>query len=365
MPRHNDDPLRCHSPGTLARVLLPWGCALGVFAVEPPDLRLLASIPRGAVKRARLCKSGCHVVVLQDNPQRVRVFTIAADGEPEELKQPQLPAGQIDDLLMVDGAIYAGGVVGGAPMVWGFHSVHASEPGGGTVDLSRWSQLPMPELGGPGGKAVDLLFWRDGDLIAVDDIVFPRWNIVFDVRDPFQPEHVATVQLPAHNSYEQVHMGALGTRYLALYSSGINRGNHSFHLSILCAESQRERACYHAWCREYDTMALLRGKVQPPDPPAPGALAFVRVMTFAGDVLFVLSGDDTLLCYDLRGDPLPRPRGASRRSMFNDAPRGPEANVVALQRIRVIHHIAAPDQRGVAVAGEDAAGEACVEWVGV
>jgi hypothetical protein len=355
MSRLPSDPLRCRPPGTHPRVLLPWRGQVGVFTVEPPELELIASIPAEGPGRFRLCESGCHVLVLDRDGQRLRVFALDAGGEPVELALPTLPSGRIDDLLMAEGVIYVGGLVEGVPMVWSHHCLYAHVLGDGDPGIMGWNQLPMPELGGPHGKSVDLLFWRHGDLIAVDDIVYPRWNLVFDVRDPHFSEHLATVLLPTHNSYEQVHTGALGSRYLALYSSGVNRGNHSFHLSILCAESQRERTCYTAW--------VPGGRVSARTKPSP--LADLRRLAFGGDVLYALSGTETLLRYDLRGDPLPMVRGARRGLADSDAPEGPAPTQVVLQRVRTALHLASLDARGVVVMGLDGDGRECTEWVAV
>jgi len=364
MSERRRDPFHCDPPRTHARVLLPWDGGLSVFEVEPPRVERLSRVPVEGPLRFRLCESGCHAVVLDREGKRVRVIELDSADRPRSLDLPGPGEGHYDDLLMVAGSVFAGGRAARVPMVWSCCLLALCDRLDDGAAL-RWVQLPMPCLEGPGGKSVDLLFWRHGDLIAVDDIVTPRWNIVFDVRCPEMPEHLATVLLPTHDSYEQVHAGALGHRYLALYSSGMNYGRSSHHLSILCAESQRERVCYSF--REQggvDIQRFFRGGARDGAGDETSPLIDVRQLAFAGDVLFVLSGRETLLAYDLRGEPLPLPGQAWSSFANRGAPEGPAPSRRTLERVRTILHLASLDERGVVVMGLDESGCECVEWVG-
>lgn len=365
MSERRQDPFHCEPPGTHARILQPWDGGLGVFEVEPPRVELLSRISVEGPLRFRLCESGCHALVLDREGKRVRVVALDGAGDPISLEIPGPRDVHIDDLLMVGGSVFAGGRLARVPMVWNCCLLALGDRLDDGEAL-RWVQLPMPTLEGPGGKSVDLLFWHHGDLIAVDDIVTPRWNIVFDVRCPHTPDHLATVLLPTHDSYEQVHVGAMGRRYLALYSSGMNYGRRSHHISILCAESQRERVCYSF--REQggaDIQRFFRGGARDGAGDETSPLVDVRQLAFAGDVLFILSGRETLLVYDLRGEPLPLPGQSWIGFASLSAPEGPTPSHRQLDRVRTILHLTSVDERGVVVMGLDGEGRECVEWVGV
>jgi hypothetical protein len=365
MPPIPDDPLRCDPPGTHLRALLPWDDGLGVVQVDPPSFRLKADIPIENPGHYRLCASGCHALVLDHDQHRLRVFALGPECQPTEIEVPALPEGRVFDVAMADGAFFAGGLLHDEPMAWSCSRIRGSVAGGGTLDLFGWSQLPMPELGGPRGKAVDLVFWRHGDLIAVDDLIYPRWNIVFDVRSPRFPEHRATVRLPDHTTYERVRLGALGDRYLALYSSGNNHGVSSSHLSILCADSLRECACYSAIRSDSSPPNWRLGDTEPDVKLEPSPLASIRRLAFAGDVLYALSSEDRVLCLDLRGPKLPIARSSQPRLPGSQAHPGPEPTELDLLAVRTVHDIATVGSESVAVAGLNEWGSETVEWVPV
>jgi len=70
------------------------------------------------------------------------------------------------------------------------------------------------------GKSIDALVVADERLIAVDDIVLPKWLLVYDLSQGGVPPLVSTVQLPNHGKFESVLGSALGTEYIAVISSG-------------------------------------------------------------------------------------------------------------------------------------------------
>jgi hypothetical protein len=89
------------------------------------------------------------------------------------------------------------------------------------TDAPPWTPVPLPEeVQGQGAdKSIDE-FLFDGDrLIAVDDIVWPKWLLLYDVRVPEAPALEAVHRIPNHGVYETIHSGALGRRWLALLSS--------------------------------------------------------------------------------------------------------------------------------------------------
>lgn len=106
-------------------------------------------------------------------------------------------------------------------------------------------QLP-PGLGVP-GKAIDGLL-RTGDrLIAVDDIVMPKFSVIYDIRVPHEPRLINMIELPAHTSYEQVVATAINGDWVALLSKGINHGIISTHVALLDPETLAEKHLDSGW----------------------------------------------------------------------------------------------------------------------
>lgn len=349
------DPLplhvRCESPPCGPRLVLPWQGQVGVFRAQPPALDLLALVPAEQVVRARLCRSGCHLLIQDHGGQRVRLFTVRAGEPPSQVAVPPLPTGDFFDLLMAGGHVVLAGRTRAGPMLWCWEH--------GWLETG-WRAFPMPSLEAPGGKAVDFVFWRDGDVfgrggdvIAVDDMVLPRWCLVFALDRAGWATHLSTVLIPAHTTYETVTHASLGHRYLALLSTGVNHGTTSYHLSVLGADCLRERACYSLELSPGCAGGVL------------GALPLLRGLAFAGDVLFGLCGDRSLLRLDLRGPQLPVGRGRVHGIGDSRVGSGPPPALEDVPGLEQAYGLAALDARGVYVAGFDSHGSERSVWIPV
>jgi hypothetical protein len=161
----------------------------------------------------------------------------------------QAPRGMRVHALAARGdALYLGGHVrrGGRESLW-------------VRDLRTGAQapVPLPEETYP-GKAIDALL-VDGDrLIAVDDIVFPKWYFVYDIGDPLRPRAGRSIRLPGHYSYERVLSSALCGDAVATLSSGVGRAGRWTGLSLCTRETLDEAACI--------TLEEPAGRFDEPDP---------------------------------------------------------------------------------------------------
>lgn len=258
--------------GTVHHLVLPWDGRLGLFRVAPPEVTLIACVPTEDEATGRLSEGGQHLLVIDQAGTRLRYLPLLPKGRlgaPTTL--PQLdPGARIDDVAMVGPVVFAGGLDSDGARVWCYDL---------RLGASRWSQLTMPKLDTWKDKSVDFLLVHGDDLIGIDDFVVPLYGLVWDLRDLDQPQHVATVALPTHTTYERIRLAAMGTRYLALLSEGVNYGRRSTHLSICGAQDLRERAVYSA-------------TVGAPDPASQASLlallARTTSMAFSGDHLFAV-----------------------------------------------------------------------------
>ena len=90
-----------------------------------------------------------------------------------------------------------------------------------------------------GKRVEDLLL--DGDrLIAVDDVVSPKYLTRYDVSNPARGL-IDVREIPWHSSYETIHSGAVGADWAALYSSSTNHGGHGIHIALLDRATLTER----------------------------------------------------------------------------------------------------------------------------
>jgi hypothetical protein len=184
-----------------------------------------------------------QVVVIDDDGKRLRLFELGEDAL-LETKAPPLPAAVIADSVVLSDAV----------VFLGCHSdeseAHLQREKLFSLDLRAanpdWQGAPMWYDGDDfiPRKAIDELF-VDGDrLLAIDDIVFPRYSLIYAIRDRTQLELMQAVQMVDHTSYESVRAATLGRRWLAVISVGINHGTWMQFVAVLERDSLAERVCY-------------------------------------------------------------------------------------------------------------------------
>lgn len=144
----------------------------------------------------------------------------------------KLPTGtDIHALTEIDGVVYVGAS--------GIREVL------GLIDLRgkpRFQPVDIPKHIFTFGKGVDGFAHFDGKLIAVDDMVLPRYLFVYDVADARAPRFIEALDLPAHSSGERVMSVASNDRALALLSITGNHGRVFVHVSLLDLATLKERA---------------------------------------------------------------------------------------------------------------------------
>ena len=156
----------------------------------------------------------------------------------------------------------------------------------------KWTPLDVPEQFQRYGKRIDDLL-LDGDwLIAVDDIVSPKYLLRYDVADPRAPVLRNVREIPYHSSYETIHSAALGTDWIALFSSTMNHGWHGIHIAFLDRKLLQEYGAI---------TATVSGSYRGDEPKRAW-----RHVAFHGNTLLVAAGADGVGILDLNS--LRRPR---------------------------------------------------------
>jgi hypothetical protein len=147
-------------------------------------------------------------------------------------------AAEVLALALVDGIVYAGGRAWGLFLGW-------VDP---EAEGPRFQRVETPQAAI--GKGIDGFALHGRRLVAVDDIVLPRYLIVLDVSDARAPRLLETLDLRAHSSAECVRSVAANTRAMALLSTSANRGRQAVHVSLLELSTLRERAVFHGRPRD-------------------------------------------------------------------------------------------------------------------
>jgi len=126
---------------------------------------------------------------------------------------------------------------------------------GGTMNRGTWLGMgdfrePAPGLQALAlptgmevrGKPIDDLLVYGSRLLAIDNMVLPKWILVYDMNRGERPALVHHGMLPHHHTYEHIHHGAVGGGWLAILSSSVGRAGSFRHLAIYDAGSFREFA---------------------------------------------------------------------------------------------------------------------------
>jgi hypothetical protein len=127
-------------------------------------------------------------------------------------------------------------------------------------------------------KAFDDLIIDGKSLLAVDNVIMPKWLVRYDISDPAKPKPTEVTELMAGVN-EHVVRGVVGTKYLALFSQSMWDGGESQDVQIYDkskAFAPQARICLWSKLSHYRSELLdIRG--YPSDPQ----------MSFAGDLLLL------------------------------------------------------------------------------
>lgn len=238
-----------------------------VFA---PDASALAVLDMDR-KRAGLFR------ILAEEPWFEQVFPFAA--LPKDCKGHAL--------AVVGGSLLVGGHSKTAEALW------IRTPGIG----NEWQVVPIPERFRARGKAIDGLLLDGPRVIAVDDLIVPKWVIVYRVESPDELRETEVVALPEHISYERIHIAVLGTRWIGLVSKGTRYGSNGTFISLLDADSFAEQAVWSICA----PTGLFDGGTKEGMAPLDRALLESVDLGFVGDTLLVACGPWGLLTADLTG----------------------------------------------------------------
>jgi len=210
-----------------------------------------------------------------------------------------------------------------------------------------WQQTPTPGFARGAGKRLDGLLFDGHWLVAVDDLMLPKWNLEYDVATPDQPRYVRAVEIRANTTYEHISAAAGGRRWFATLSQGINHGNS------------------RSFCTVFDLATLESAWSWPfarQDGHRSEAIELTRVV-FLGDVLCLLSQPSApeeqpvLHWLDLSEAPSPPPPLRERRKQRPVLHAEPLEGLAAANDL-----VATADGNGVYVCSRSPSGEPSLLW---
>ena len=83
------------------------------------------------------------------------------------------------------------------------------------------------------GKAIDDILIMKNKLILVDDIIYPKYLLEYEITDSKRPKHIETKELENNGTYEHIVKGDLNVNWLVLLSSTVGMGGSSDHIVVV------------------------------------------------------------------------------------------------------------------------------------
>ncbi|WP_271679077.1 hypothetical protein [Thermomonas mangrovi] len=207
----------------VSRVVVPRNGVAHLCATQDGQLEALAEAPGDPDARHVLSEDGRFLAVMDRENTRAGMFELlpAAPWLREVLPLSPLPSGCVGHAsLAMHDRLLIGGKGPNHEALWQ-RTPSAS---------SDWMAVPLPQDIMKRGKAVDGLHLLGDTLVVVDDIVTPKWLLLYDLQGFGAPIHRDTIRLPHHTTYERIIHTFLGATGLWCLSKGINHGVASTHL---------------------------------------------------------------------------------------------------------------------------------------
>jgi hypothetical protein len=96
----------------------------------------------------------------------------------------------------------------------------------------KWFKLKIPKEVMSYGKAVDDLVVNDSLLIAVDNIIIPKYILYYKLNLTDKLEYSHLEKLKSNSSYESIHQARITENFLGLLSTTMNWGTQSEHITL-------------------------------------------------------------------------------------------------------------------------------------
>lgn len=100
------------------------------------------------------------------------------------------------------------------------------------LENEKWHHLEIPKEVVFFGKAVDDLVINDTLLIAVDNLIMPKYILYYHLNPDDQLKFSHFKELKSNSSYESIHKARITKSYLGLLSTTMNHGTVSVHITL-------------------------------------------------------------------------------------------------------------------------------------
>lgn len=361
---------------------LPHAGATWLCLANGPQVTPLAPAPGMNDAIRRFSTDGTEFGFLDQTGKRLGHYKLLEHAPWFERLAPlsTLPTGcTADDFVIHQGAMIAGGKGPNREALWMRRT-----------ELEKvWRPVALPEGIGKRGKSIDALFVRGDKLVAVDNVMVPKWILVYPLEPELSCNGVEVIKLRNHTTYESVERATEGDKLYALKSSGINHGRVSHYIALLRKNDLTEIGLWRGFVETrgphlisesvWDDLILndvldadskpqvpsvesvinkLIGEAELPKDALGDFLSAVQAMAFCGDLLVVAVGARGLYAADASAK-----AGAQGK---RDSASSADFTHVPLQVLSTVTSVQSHKGgcSGLYAIGLDPAGIEAFEWVG-
>lgn len=134
------------------------------------------------------------------------------------------------------------------------------------TNTKEWAEIKIPEEVYFPGKGIDDFLMMDSTLIAVDNIVYPKFLLFYDVKNLLDLNLIKTFELDDNGAYESIHKGINSENYIGLLSSSGGCCSSYDNIQILKSDrledgftiSKKNRITYRS---EWNDIEIIENKV--------------------------------------------------------------------------------------------------------
>ena len=99
--------------------------------------------------------------------------------------------------------------------------------------LNKWTKLDIPAELAMFGKSVDDFMFTGDTLIAVDNIVMPKYLLYYDIQDLNNIKLIKSYTVPPNGTYETLFRGLIFEEYIVILSSTFGGSGSQSYLTVL------------------------------------------------------------------------------------------------------------------------------------
>jgi len=176
------------------------------------------------------------------------------------------------------------------------------------IATQKWANVPIPKRVQQANKAVDDIVLVGDTLIAVDDLVFPKYLIYYKLDSNGAPTLLGQVELGNDRPYESIHQARYNGEYLLLHSTSFSVDmGESAHFTLISKGDlhyyfkQDLLTSYFYWGYEYSYGYYNKKRLQKKTVVCRGRSSKQNSDFFRDVIDFVLLGENIIFCHKKLG----------------------------------------------------------------